>query len=94
VEYHDIVILLLVFHIITTCTAQVIKELILQFHGLTTFWIPGSQKRRRTTYPMGLHGQRGRCDMEGSHGISLSDWSSLSLTAWQCGLLTPVMGID
>ena len=72
----------------------VIKELVLQFHGLTTFWIPGSQKRRRTMYPMGLHGQRGRYNMEGSHGISLSDWSSLSLTAWQCGLLTPVMGID
>jgi len=34
---HDFVILLLVFHIITSCTAWLIKGLILQFRGLTTF---------------------------------------------------------
>ena len=55
---HGFVILLFVFHIITSCTAQVLKELIVQFHGLTTFQILVSQKRRRTTYPRGPHGQR------------------------------------
>ena len=50
--------MILVFHIITSCTTWVIKGLILQFHGLTTFQIPASQKRRRTTYPRGPHGQR------------------------------------
>jgi len=40
----------IVFHIITSCTARVDKELILQ--------IPASQKRRRTTYPREPHGQR------------------------------------
>ena len=54
---HGFVILLLVFHIIMSCKAQVIKDLILQFHGLTTFRIPASQKRR-TTYPRGLWVQR------------------------------------
>ena len=62
--------LLLVFHIITSCTAQVIKGLILQFRGLATFQIPASQKRRRTMYPRGLHSQR-RKVRHGSHGIWL-----------------------
>ena len=51
--------LLSVFHITTSCKAQVIKELILQFHRLTTFSIPGSH-RRRITYPRRPYGQRGR----------------------------------
>ena len=68
---HGFVILLLVFHIITSCTAQVIKELILQFHGLITFQIPASQKRRRTTYPRWPHSQR-RKIRHGGHSISLS----------------------
>jgi len=42
----------LVFHIITACSALEVKELMLQF------WAP-VQKRRRTTYPRGLCGQRG-----------------------------------
>jgi len=62
--------LLLVFHIITSCKARGIKELILQFCGLTTFWIPGSQKRRRTTYPRRLCIQRGRYIMEEVVGLS------------------------
>jgi len=44
---HGFIILLLVFHNIASCKAHGIKELILQFHGLTTFWIPGSQKRKK-----------------------------------------------
>lgn len=65
---HGFVILLFVFHIITSCTAQVLKELIVQFHGLTNFQISGSQ-RRTTTYHRGPHGQRGRyvTDVTGSH---------------------------
>ena len=62
------VILLLVFHIITSWTVRVLKELILQFHGLTTFQILASPKRRRTTYPRGSHSQ-GRKIRHGSHGI-------------------------
>jgi len=56
---HGFVILLLVSYITTSCKAWVIKELIRQFCGLATFWIPASQKRR-TTHPRGPHGQRGR----------------------------------
>ena len=48
---HGLVMLLLVFHIITSWTAWVIKGLILQFRGLTTFQIPASQKRRIIAYP-------------------------------------------
>jgi len=42
----------LVFHIITSCSALGVKELMLQF------WAP-VQKRRRTTYPRGFCSQRG-----------------------------------
>ena len=66
-QCHGFVILLLVFHIITSCTARVIKGLILQFCGLTTFQIPASQKRR-TTYPRGPHGQRRKIRL-GKHVI-------------------------
>ena len=72
---HGFVILLLVFHIIASHTARVIKRLILQFHGLTTFQILAPQKRR-TTYPRGPHGQR-RKIRHRSHRIWLS-WLSLS----------------
>jgi len=80
---HGFVILLLVFHIKTSCTARVIKELILQFRGLTTCQIPASQKRR-TTYPRRPHSKR-RKIRHRSHGI----WLSLvSLAArqkvWMC----------
>jgi len=66
---HDFVILLLVFHIITSCTAQVIKGLILQFCGLATYQISASQKRRRTTYSRGPHNQRRKMICHGSHRI-------------------------
>jgi len=72
-----------------------IKELILQFCGLTTFWIPGSQKRRLTTYSRGLCVcvQRGREDTQ-VMGLTLS------LAAWQCvgvlpshfALVLPLLG--
>ena len=80
-ECHGFVILLLVFHIITSWTAWVIKGLILQFCGLTTFQIPASQKRRRTAYPWGPHNQR-RKIRHRSHGIGLCRLS-LSLVATQ-----------
>jgi len=41
-----------VFHIITSCSALGFKVLMLQFWASV-------QKRRRTTYPRGLCGQRG-----------------------------------
>jgi len=50
----------MVFHIIISREVWVIKELILQFYRLTTFQIPASQKRRKTTYPRGSQSQRGR----------------------------------
>ena len=40
VRCHGFLILLLAFHIITSWTAWVLKEVILQFRGLTTFQIP------------------------------------------------------
>jgi len=43
---------LLVFYIITSCSALGVKVLILQF------WVP-VRKRRRATYPRGLCSQRG-----------------------------------
>ena len=81
---HGFVILLLVFHIITSCTARVLKELILQFHGLTTFQILASQKRR-SIYPRAPHGQR-REICHWSHGFWLF-WLSLSgsqAEGWVC----------
>ena len=78
---HGFVILLLVFHIITSSTAQVIKGLILQFCGLTTFQIPDSQKRR-TMHPRGPHSQRKKI-RHGSHGIEVT--GSDSLTIWKRG---------
>ena len=75
----SVVCLLLVFHIITSCTARILKELILQFCGLTTFQILASQKRRRTTYPRGPDGWR-RKIRDGSHGIWL-----FRLSLWQPG---------
>ena len=77
--------LLLVFHIITSCTARVPKELILQFCGLTTFQILASQKRRRTTYPKGPDGWR-RKIRDGSHGIWLFrlSLSGSQAEGWVC----------
>jgi len=43
---------LLVFHIITSCSALGVKELMLQFWATV-------RKRRRTIYPRGLCVQRG-----------------------------------
>ena len=71
----------MVFHIITAWRARVNKGLVLQVRGLTTFQIPASQKRRRTAYPRGPHGQR-RKIRHGSHGIGLCRLS-LSLVATQ-----------
>ena len=82
---HGFVILLLVFHIITSCTARVLEELILQFCGLTTFRIPASQKRRRTTNPRGPHGQRGRYILEDMRSCSWMGSHSLSLPGRGCG---------
>ena len=48
--FHDF--WLLVFHIITSCSALKVKELMLQFQASV-------QKRRKTTLPRGLCGQRG-----------------------------------
>jgi len=79
---HGFVILLLVFRIITSRTARVIKELILQFHGLTTFHILASQKRRRTTYPRGPHSQRRKIHHR-SHGIWLLFFSAHALSGCQ-----------
>ena len=78
---HGLVMLLLVVHIITSWTARVIKGLTLQFCWLTTFQKPASQKRRRTAYPRGPHGQR-RKIRHRSHGIGLCQLS-LSLVATQ-----------
>ena len=75
----SVICLLLLFHIITSCTARVPKELILQFCGLTTFQILASQKRRRTTYPRGPNGQRRNIRYR-SHGIWL-----FRLSLWQPG---------
>ena len=83
---HGFVILLLVFHIITSCTARVIKGLILQFHGLTTFQILASQKRR-TIYPRGSHGQRRKVCQEitGSKSdLALWSLSHCQAEAWMC----------
>eukprot|EP00076_Gallus_gallus_P027322 XP_015150540.1 class I histocompatibility antigen, F10 alpha chain-like isoform X8 [Gallus gallus] len=41
-------------------TARVITGLIVRFRVLTTIQIPASRKRRRTAYPRGPHGQRGK----------------------------------
>ena len=83
---HGFVILLLVFHIITSWTACVLKELIFQFRGLTTFQIPAPQKRR-TTYPRGPHGQR-RKILHGSHGMcfffSTRSLSGSHAEGWVC----------
>ena len=78
----------MVFHIITSCTVWVIKGLILQFCGLTTFHIPASQKRRRTTYPRGTHSQR-RKICHGNHRIWVTGSGSHSLSGshaarWVC----------
>ena len=83
---HGFVIFLLVFHIITSWTVRVLKELIFQFHGLTTFQIPAPQKRRRTTYPRGPHSQRRKIHHR-SHGIWLLFFfpRTLSLAARQRG---------
>ena len=83
---HGFVILLLVFHILTSWTVCVLKELIFQFRGLTTFQIPAPQKRRRTTYPRGPHSQRRKIHHR-SHGIWLLFFfpRMLSLAARQRG---------
>ena len=81
----SVVCLLLVFHIITSCTARVPKELILQLCGLTTFQILAFQKRRRTTYPRGPDGWR-RKIRDGSHGIWLFrlSLSGSQAEGWVC----------
>ena len=71
----------MVFYIITAWRARVIKGLVVQVRGLTTFQIPASQKRRRTAYPRGPHNQR-RKIWHRSHGIGLCRLS-LSLVATQ-----------
>ena len=43
--------LLSVFHILISCCALGVEKLMLQFCGLKIFQVPGSQKRRTTTYP-------------------------------------------
>ena len=78
---HGFVILLLVFHIITSWTVCVLKELIFQFRGLTTFQIPSPQKRR-TTYPRGPHGQSRKIHHR-SHGIWLLFFSAHALSGCQ-----------
>ena len=79
---HGFVILLLVFHIITSWTVCVLKELIFQFRGLTTFQIPAPQKRRRTTYPRDPHDQRRKMHHR-SHGIWLLFFSAHALSGCQ-----------
>jgi len=80
---HSFVMFLLVFHIITSCTAQINKGLILWFRGLATFQIPVSQKRR-TAYPRGPHGQRQRRKINhGSHGICFFLQRMLALSGCQ-----------
>ena len=77
--------MLSIFHIIISCKAQVIKELILQFCGLTAFQIPGSQKRRRTTYPREFifrEADKLREEVTGSHSLALSHL--LPGCAWVC----------
>jgi len=73
------IILLSVFHIITLCKACGIKELILRFSGLTTFHIPGSQKRKKNY----MSQKTSRSERMLSHGKKSQDFS-LSLAAWQC----------
>ena len=80
----SVICLLLIFHIITSCTARVPKELMLQLCGLTTFQILASQKRR-TTYPRGPDGWR-RKIRDGSHGIWLFrlSLSGSQAEGWVC----------
>ena len=81
---HSFIILLSVFHIITSCTAGVIEELILQFRGLITFWIPGSQKKHYVS--QGTSCSERKISHGRSHRIWLSGSLSRSLpgSVWVC----------
>jgi len=74
--------LLWVFHIITSCKALRIKELMSHFHGLLVFPLPGSQ--RRTAHPGALCILRGS---PSSQGLALA--RCLAVCGWGSPVVSP-----
>ena len=71
--------LLLVFHILTSCSALRIKELTLQVRG--QFWVPGFQKRTTMTYNIPQRTLRCSVSIFHSEGeIKLFAYHKMSLT--------------
>lgn len=65
---HGFIILISTFHIITSHKAQVIKDVILQFHGLTRYLV---LRREEQLHIPGDFTLREEDKTGGSHGISL-----------------------